>query len=83
MGGRYDALIPREGGNTFKGGLFFSTSNRSFQATSLTPELVNRGLRAPDAMDSMHDFNVALGGPIKVNRLWFFGSFRHWGVWEN
>ena len=77
-------MIPRDGGNTFKGDLFFSTSNRSFQATSLTPELVNRGLRAPDAMDSMHDFNVAaLGGPIKVNRLWFFGSFRHWGVWEN
>jgi hypothetical protein len=77
-------LIPRDGGNTFKGDLFFSTSNRSFQAPPLTPELVNRGLRAPDAMDSMHDFNVAaLGGPIKVNRLWFFGSFRHWGVWEN
>jgi len=73
-------MIPKDGGNTFKGDLFLSTTNHSFQAKALTPELVNRGLKAADAMDSMHDFNAALGGPIKVNRLWFFGSFRHWGV---
>ncbi len=73
-------MIPKDGGNTFKGDLFLSTTNHSFQAKALTPELVNRGLKAADSMDSMHDFNAALGGPIKVNRLWFFGSFRHWGV---
>jgi hypothetical protein len=73
-------MIPKDGGNTFKSDLFFSTTNHSLQARSLTPELVNRGLKAADSMDRMHDFNVAVGGPIKVNRLWFFGSFRHWGV---
>ena len=73
-------MIPKDGGNTFRSDLFFSTTNHSLQARSLTPELVNRGLKAADSMDRMHDFNVAVGGPIKVNRLWFFGSFRHWGV---
>src|SRR6266850_5426547 len=73
-------MIPKDGGNTFKGDLFFSTTNSSFQGQSLTPELVKRGLKSADSMDSMHDVNVAVGGPIKVNRLWFFSSFRNWGV---
>src|SRR5437016_341013 len=79
-------MIPKDGGNSFKGDLFFSTTNHSFQANSLTSDLVNRGLKSADSMDSMHDVNVAAGGPIKVNRLWFFGSFRNWGVnqaWAN
>ena len=73
-------MIPKDGGNTFKGDLFLSTTSHSLQAKALTPDLVKRGLNAADSMDSMHDFNAALGGPIKANRLWFFGSFRHWGV---
>jgi hypothetical protein len=73
-------MIPKDGGNTFRGDLYYSITNHSLQANALTSKLMNRGLSATDSMDSMHDFNVALGGPIKVNRLWFFGSFRHWGV---
>jgi len=73
-------MIPKDGGNAFKTDLFFSTTNSSFQANSLTPALINRGLKSADSMDSMHDVNAAVGGPIKANRLWFFGSFRNWGV---
>ena len=73
-------MIPKDGGNAFKTDVFFSTTNSSFQANSLTSELVNRGLKSADSMDSMHDFNAAVGGPIKANKLWFFGSFRNWGV---
>src|SRR5437870_5587046 len=58
-------MIPKDGGNTFNGDLFFSTTNSSFQGQSLTPELVNRGLKSADSMDSMHDVNVAVGGPSK------------------
>ena len=42
-----------------------------------------RGLRAADSADSIHDFNVAFGGPIMTDRLWFFSSFRNWGVNQN
>jgi len=73
-------MIPKDGGNTFKSDLFFSITNAAFQAKSLTPALISRGLKSADAMDSMHDFNVAVGGPIKANRLWFFGSYRNWSV---
>ena len=33
-----------------------------------------------DKIERIWDFNVAIGGPIKRDKLWFFGSARHWGV---
>ena len=30
----------------------------------------------------MWDINVAQGGPIKKDKLWFFASFRDWGVYQ-
>jgi hypothetical protein len=73
-------MIPKDGGNTLKGDLFFSATGRSFQANALPPELVNQGLQAGNALNSIHDLNASVGGPLKVNKIWFFGSFRHWGV---
>jgi carboxypeptidase family protein len=73
-------MIPKDGGNALKGDVFFSATRESLQANPLTPELVNQGLQAGNALDSIHDLNISAGGPIKVNRVWFFGSMRHWGV---
>jgi hypothetical protein len=73
-------MIPKDGGNTLKGDLFFSATRASLQANPLTPELVSAGLQAGNALDSIHDLNISAGGPIKVNRVWVFGSMRHWGV---
>jgi hypothetical protein len=73
-------MIPKDGGNTLRGDLFFSATGSSFQANPLTPDLVSQGLQAGNALDSIHDLNVSAGGPLKVNKVWFFGSFRHWGV---
>ena len=30
----------------------------------------------------MWDFNVSEGGPIKKDKLWFFASYRDWGVYQ-
>jgi Carboxypeptidase regulatory-like domain len=73
-------MIPKDGGNTLKGDVFFSATGRSLQADALPQELVTQGLQAGNALDSIHDLNVSAGGPLKVNKLWFFGSMRHWGV---
>src|SRR5712691_727323 len=75
--------IPKDGGNLFKGDVFVSGTNRKYQADNLTADLMTRGLRAGDSMDSIHDVNLGLGGPVMRNRLWFFTSFRHWGVNQN
>jgi hypothetical protein len=76
-------MIPKDGGNIFKGDLFLSGTTGKYQADNLTADLVNRGLKAGDSMDSIHDVNAGLGGPVMRNRLWFFSSFRHWGVNQN
>jgi Carboxypeptidase regulatory-like domain len=73
-------MIPKDGGNTFKGDVFFSATGVQLQANPLTPELVSQGLQAGNALQSIHDLNVSSGGPIKKNTMWFFGSIRHWGV---
>ena len=79
-GGVRANMIPKDGGNTFKGTLFATAANAAMQSNNLTPDLIARGLAAPDALFRIWDFNVAEGGPIKRNRLWFFSSYRDWGV---
>jgi hypothetical protein len=73
-------MIPKDGGNSLKGDVFFSATGVSLQANPLTPELVSQGLQAGNALQSIHDLNVSAGGPLKKDRVWFFGSTRHWGV---
>src|SRR5262252_6978861 len=78
-GGPHLNLIPREGGNTFNGATYIGYTGHSFQSDNLTQDLINRGLKQPDAVDKIFDVNLSLGGPIKRDRLWFFGSHRSVG----
>src|SRR5438445_4178129 len=73
-------MIPKDGGNVLKGDVFFSATGESLQADPLTPELVSQGLQAGNALQSIHDLNISAGGPIRKDKVWFFGSIRHWGV---
>jgi len=78
-GGPHLNLIPREGGNSFSGATYFGYTNGSFQTDNLTKDLLDRGLRTPDAVDMIFDVNASVGGPIKRDKLWFFGSHRNVG----
>ena len=31
-------------------------------------------------VDLIYDYNPAVGGPIKKDKLWFYSAFRAWGV---
>ena len=73
-------MIPKEGGNAFKGSLFLSRTPGAWQSNNFTDDLKQRGLQAPNRVELIQDLNPSFGGPIKKNRLWFFGSFRRWGV---
>ena len=73
-------MIPKDGGNAFKGSVFWSRTPGEWQSNNFTPELQATGLRAPNRVESIHDFNPGLGGPIRRDRLWFFTSYRRWGV---
>ncbi len=72
-------MIPREGGNVFAGGATGLYSRRGLMSDNLSDELILRGLKSVNALNYIYDAGFTLGGPIKKDRLWFFGSFREWG----
>jgi Carboxypeptidase regulatory-like domain len=78
-GGPHLNLIPREGGNTFSGATYLGYTDSSFQFDNLTDDLIKRGLQTPDSVSKIYDVNASLGGPLKRERLWFFGSYRNVG----
>ena len=78
-GGPHLNLIPREGGNVFSGATYLGYTDSAFQFDNLTDDLIKRGLQTPDSVKKIYDVNVSLGGPIKRDRLWFFGSYRNVG----
>ena len=90
FGGVQMNLIPREGGNEFKGSIFATGVNSSFQGSNYTQELRDQGLRTPNSIKLIYDVNPGIGGPILKDRLWFYSAAR-WqttetyvaGLWEN
>ena len=78
-GGLFLNLVPKEGGNRYSGSNFVGYTNHSFQASNLTDELKAKGLTTGDAVEYIYDVNASLGGPIKQDKLWFFGSYRNVG----
>src|SRR5439155_22360136 len=73
-------MIPKEGGNTFRGSLFLSRTPGSWQSDNFTDDLKTKGLQAPNRVERIQDLNPSFGGPVMKDRLWFFTSFRRWGV---
>jgi len=72
-------LIPKEGGNRFSGSLFEgyeSSKNGFFQANNLTPRLAAGGVKTVDKIGTYNDTDLTQGGPIKKDKMWFFGSLR-------
>jgi hypothetical protein len=70
-------MIPREGGNTYKGDFYVGASGSSFQSNNITPELRAKGLPTPDSLRYLVEATPSFGGPIVRDRLWFFASARY------
>ena len=73
-------IIPRDGGNEFHGSFFGAWNDGSWQSNNLDDELRALGLNNVDEISKVWDFNFGIGGPILRDKLWFYGSLRHWGV---
>lgn len=79
-GGPAINVVPRSGGNTFSGRAFASGANQSMQGSNFTTALSDLGLRAAGPLSKMWDLNGAFGGPLKKDKLWFFGTARYQGT---
>jgi hypothetical protein len=79
-GGVRMAIVARDGGNQFNGSFFAGYTQGSWLANNLDDDLRARGLGAAGGIDRIYDFNVGVGGPIKRDKVWFFGSARAWAV---
>src|SRR5436309_971412 len=73
-------VAPKEGGNSFHGSLFAGFESNSLQSNNLSPSLASHGVRVVDEIGTYRDIDVTLGGPIKKDKLWFFGSSRFFTV---
>ena len=72
VGGVVINYVPREGGNSYKGTVYFSKAPASLQSSNLTQRLKDAGLRAPGFIKQNYDINGGIGGPVMRDRLWFF-----------
>ncbi|MFN7985489.1 MAG: carboxypeptidase regulatory-like domain-containing protein [Vicinamibacterales bacterium] len=87
QGGMRVNMVPRDGGNVFKGtvvgnyadGKWASDNLRSNLAGDLTYNANNR-LTNVGTIQKVWDINPSIGGPIVKDKVWFNYTFRHWGV---
>ena len=87
-GGLLYNVISRSGTNRFQGGATFNGTNKSMNASNITPELeaellagLNPAVRAlaedrfvGNQILKLYDYGAWAGGPIITDRLWFSGS---------
>ena len=78
-GGPQMNIVPKAGGNTFSGSVFVTGANGAMQGDNITQEIRDAGLSGRNELKKLWEFNPALGGPIRRDRLWFYGTFRHQG----
>jgi hypothetical protein len=70
-------VVPKDGGNRFSGSSVFSAMPNAFQRDSVPASLLARGMRSISHVNKIVDWDSSQGGPLKQDRLWFFGSFRY------
>ncbi len=85
LGGSAEQMAPgtaakltiKSGGNTFRGRYEIKGQDDRFQSNNVTPSLYNQGIRQGDDVIMSRDFTADLGGPIRKDRLWFYGAVRY------
>jgi hypothetical protein len=71
-------MIPKSGGNAFRGSVLANGSGPSLQASNITQRLNDRGLAgAATSLKKLYDVNGAVGGPLKKDSLWFYFTSRY------
>jgi hypothetical protein len=72
-------IVPKTGGNTLKGSIYFSGTGEALQASNFRQAQRDAGLTAPTPLSKVYDFNGSFGGPIRKDRVWYFLNARTQG----
>lgn len=75
LGGVRVNVIPKDGGNTFRGNLAANFSTGELQSDNYSDDLRDRGLRAPNSVKRLWNVAPGLGGPLMRDKLWFYGAY--------
>jgi hypothetical protein len=82
-GGPTVNLVPQSGGNAFRGQGFYSNAGDWSRSNNIDARLESFGIIRPPGLIKNFDMSGTLGGPIKRDRLWFFGNGRNVGQTTN
>ena len=69
-------FVTKSGGNTPHGNASVYLQNDALKGNNLTPELISQGLTNPPGFVKNFERGFVMGGPIRVDRLWYFGNVR-------
>jgi hypothetical protein len=81
-GGPAFNIIPKTGGNTFSGTAFTSYAGKWGQSSNIDDRLRSLGFGEQPALIKSYDANLAVGGPILRDRVWFFANTRAIGTYQ-
>jgi hypothetical protein len=81
-GGPRMNLVPRSGGNTFRGSGFYSGAGSWSTGNNIDDYLRSVNIVAPPEIIKLYDASGSLGGPIVRDRLWFFGNLRRYASYQ-
>ncbi len=70
-------FIAKSGGNQFNGEYYLDWYNNALQGSNIPDAVIARGIRPhSNEMDKYYDTAINVGGPIKRDKLWWFGTYR-------
>src|SRR5262245_37700294 len=81
-GGPAFNIIPKTGGNSFSGTGFTSYAGKWGQSSNIDQHLKDLGFGEQAALIKSYDSNIAVGGPILRDRVWFYGNLRAIGTYQ-
>jgi hypothetical protein len=87
QGGIRVSMVPKDGGNTFRGSMVGNYTGKGWSSKNLGDNLAgdltfnpSNRLTNVAEIQNIWDFNPSIGGPIVRDKAWFTFTFRHWGV---
>jgi len=76
--GAYVNIVTKSGGNKFSGGVVAYLTNKDMAQHLWTDEQVTAlGVSKPEVSKSWIDGSLTFGGPIAIDKLWFFTNARY------